>query len=64
VIGAGVLGAVDANFGGRLVADAALESSGLSHGFSLAYFAFCDGAGAAGIDAAAAGLAGAGRAGG
>jgi hypothetical protein len=38
VIGAGVLGAVDADFGGWLVADRALESSGLSHGFTRAYF--------------------------
>jgi hypothetical protein len=40
VIVAGVLGAVDANFRRRLVANAALESSDLSHWFSLAYFAF------------------------
>jgi hypothetical protein len=61
VIGAGVLGAVDADFGGRLVADAALERSGLSHGYSLAYFAFCGDAGVtggAGLGAAVAGRAG------
>ena len=53
VIGAGVLGAIDANFGRRLVTDAALESGGLTHEFSLAYFAFCGGAVAAGVAPAA-----------
>jgi len=64
VIGAGVLRAVDANFGRRLVADAALESGGLTHGFSLAYFAFRGGSGAARVAAAGFGAAGDGRAGG
>ena len=67
VVGAGVLGTVDANFGGRLLADAAMESGDLSHGFSLAYFAFGDGAGAPGAPAAGAaglGAAAAGRTGG
>ena len=64
VIVAGVLGAVNANFRRRLVANAALESGGLSHGFSLAYFAFCDVAGAAGDAAAGLGAAAVGRAGG
>ena len=65
VIGARVLGAVHANFGGRLVANAALESNGLSHDSSLAYFALGD-CGAARVAAGAAGLgaAGTGRAGG
>ena len=59
VISAGVLGAIDANFAGRLLTNTALESSGFTHGFSLAYFAFCDGglAGVAGLGAAGAGRA-------
>jgi hypothetical protein len=32
MIGAGVLGAVHANFGGGLLADAALERGGFGHG--------------------------------
>jgi hypothetical protein len=63
VIIAGVLGAVDANFRRRLLANAALKSGGLTHGFSLAYFAPCDGV-VAGAGAASLGAAGAGRAGG
>ena len=53
VIGAGVLGAVDANLGGRLLTDAALESCGLSH--RAFYFEFGDAE--AGLGAAAAGRA-------
>lgn len=55
MIGTSVFGAVDANFGGGLVANIALESEGLSHeSDSLRHFA---GAAAAGFGVAAAGLA-------
>ena len=59
MIGAGVLGAMDADFRGRLFTNAALESGGLSHGYSLTYFAFCAGglAGVGGLGAAGAGRA-------
>jgi hypothetical protein len=57
MIGAGVLGAMKANFGGRLFANGALESGGLSHVSSLCYFAFDD-CGAAGLGVAGAAAAG------